>query len=221
MLPNASQPKATDHVPVLAAEVRELLAVQPEQTVVDCTFGAGGHAELLAQDLQGRGKVIAIDVDPTVRPAFERFRRHAGVQTRLLRGNFAVVLQQLAGNDVQADAILIDLGVSSMQLDRPERGFSYATDAPLDMRMDPSAQLSARELVNEADERELASIFRRFGEERYATQIARAIARRRAQARDHPDGRARRRRSRARFRRRPGSGTATPPSASSRLCASR
>ncbi len=112
-----------------------------------------------------------------MRPAFERFRRHAGVQTRLLRGNFAVVLSQLAGNDVQADAILIDLGVSSMQLDRPERGFSYATDAPLDMRMDPSAPLSARELVNETDERELAGIFRRFGEERYATQIARAIGR--------------------------------------------
>jgi 16S rRNA (cytosine1402-N4)-methyltransferase len=183
MLPNASQPSATDHVPVLAAEVRELLAVRPGETVVDGTFGAGGHAELLAQDLRGRGKLIAIDVDPTVRPAFERFRRHAGVQTRLLRGNFSVVLQQLAGNDVQADAVLIDLGVSSMQLDRPERGFSYATDAPLDMRMDPSAPLSARELVNESDERELASIFRRFGEERYATQIARAIGRRREQ---HP-----------------------------------
>jgi 16S rRNA (cytosine1402-N4)-methyltransferase len=181
MLPNASQPSATDHVPVLAAEVRDLLAVKPGETVVDATFGAGGHAELLAEDLQGRGKLIAVDVDPTVRPAFERFRRHAGVQTRLLRGNFSVVLSQLAGNDVQADAILIDLGVSSMQLDRPERGFSYATDAPLDMRMDPSAPLSARELVNETDERELAGIFRRFGEERYSTQIARAIGRRRKQ----------------------------------------
>jgi len=177
MLPNASQPSVTDHVPVLAAEVRGLLAVRPGETVVDATFGAGGHSELFAEDLNGSGKLIAIDVDPTVRPGFERFRRHAGVQTRLLRGNFAVVLSQLAGNDVQADAILIDLGVSSMQLDRPERGFSYATDAPLDMRMDPSAPLSARELVNETDERELAGIFRRFGEERYATQIARAIGR--------------------------------------------
>jgi 16S rRNA (cytosine1402-N4)-methyltransferase len=183
MLPNASQPSATDHVPVLAAEVRELLAVKPGETVVDSTFGAGGHAELLAEDLQGRGKLIAIDVDPTVRPAFERFKRHAGVQTRLLRGNFSVVLSQLAGNDIEADAILIDLGISSMQLDRPERGFSYATDAPLDMRMDPSAPVSARELVNESDERDLASIFRRFGEERYATQIARAIGRTR---RKHP-----------------------------------
>jgi 16S rRNA (cytosine1402-N4)-methyltransferase len=183
MLPNASQPSATDHVPVLAAEVRELLAVKPGETVVDSTFGAGGHAELLAEDLQGRGKLIAIDVDPTVRPAFERFKRHAGVQTRLLRGNFSVVLSQLAGNGIEADAILIDLGVSSMQLDRPERGFSYATDAPLDMRMDPSAPVSARELVNESDERDLASIFRRFGEERYSTQIARAIGRTR---RKHP-----------------------------------
>jgi len=103
------------------------------------------------------------------------------VQARLLRGEFSLVLGQLAANDVQADAILLDLGVSSMQVDRPERGFSYAADAPLDMRMDPSAELSARALVNEAEERELALIFRRFGEERYARPIARAIVRRRAE----------------------------------------
>jgi 16S rRNA (cytosine1402-N4)-methyltransferase len=89
------------------------------------------------------------------------------------------VLDQLASNGVQVDIVLLDLGVSSMQLDRPDRGFSYAVDAPLDMRMDPSAPYSARELVNDADERELADIFRRYGEERYARQIARAIARRR------------------------------------------
>jgi 16S rRNA (cytosine1402-N4)-methyltransferase len=177
MLPNASQPHATDHVPVLAAEVRELLAVRPGDTVVDCTFGAGGHAALLAQDLRGEGKLVAIDVDPSVRPHFERFRRHAGVQTRLLRGNFSVVLKQLSDNDFRADAILLDLGVSSMQLDQPQRGFSYASDAPLDMRMDPSATSSARELVNEADERELGAIFRRYGEERYAPRLARAIVR--------------------------------------------
>jgi 16S rRNA (cytosine1402-N4)-methyltransferase len=179
MLPNALQPNATDHVPVLAAEVRELLAVRPGETVVDGTFGAGGHATLLAADLEGRGRFVAIDRDPSVRPYFERFRRRAGVQVRLLRGDFGVVLEQLAGNGVRADAILLDLGVSSMQLDRPERGFSYAVDAPLDMRMDPSSEPSARELVNEADERELQQIFRRYGEERYARQIARAIARRR------------------------------------------
>ena len=181
MLPNALQPNATDHVPVLAAEVRELLAVRPGETVVDATFGAGGHAALLAADLKGRGRFVAIDRDPSVRPYFERFRRRAGVQARLLRGDFAVVLEQLAGNDMRADAILLDLGVSSMQLDRPERGFSYAVDAPLDMRMDPSSEPSARDLVNEASERDLQQILRRYGEERYARQIARAIARRRRQ----------------------------------------
>jgi 16S rRNA (cytosine1402-N4)-methyltransferase len=101
------------------------------------------------------------------------------VRARLLHGEFSATLEQLAANGAQTDVILLDLGVSSMQLDRPERGFSYAVDAPLDMRMDPSASYSARELVNETDERELADIFKRFGEERYAKQIARAIVRRR------------------------------------------
>src|SRR5262245_11326506 len=164
MLPNVLQPSATDHVPVLAAEVREALAVQPGETVVDATFGAGGHATLLAADLGGRGKLIAVDRDPTARTYYERLAKRAGgVNMRLLRGDFGVVLPQLAENDVKADAILLDLGVSSMQLDRPERGFSYATDAPLDMRMDPSQDLDARAVVNEWTERDLVSIFRRYG----------------------------------------------------------
>jgi 16S rRNA (cytosine1402-N4)-methyltransferase len=179
MLPSVLQPNATDHVPVLADEVRRLLDVQPGETVIDATFGAGGHAALLAQDLEGEGKYISVDRDPSVRPYFESFRRRAGVSTRFLRGDFADVFERLADNGVRADAILFDLGVSSMQLDRPERGFSYASDAPLDMRMDPSAEHSARDLVNEASERELADIFRGYGEERYARQIARAIVRRR------------------------------------------
>jgi 16S rRNA (cytosine1402-N4)-methyltransferase len=179
MLPNALQPSATDHIPVLAGEVRELLAIRPGETVVDATFGAGGHASLLARDLQGRGKLIAIDRDPGARTYFERFAKAAGVQTRFLRGDFAVVLEQLAQNGVEADAILLDLGVSSMQIDRPERGFSYTADAPLDMRMDPAADVTAAGIVNEAAERDLATIFKRYGEERYAKQIARAIVRRR------------------------------------------
>jgi 16S rRNA (cytosine1402-N4)-methyltransferase len=179
MLPNVLQPSATDHVPVLADEVRESLAVQPGDTVIDATFGAGGHSALLAADLQGRGKLIAIDRDPTVRTYFERLERASGIQARLLRGDFGVVLPQLAENGVQGDAILLDLGVSSMQLDRPERGFSYATDAPLDMRMDSSQDLDARAIVNEWPEKELVTIFRRYGEERYARQIARAIIRQR------------------------------------------
>jgi 16S rRNA (cytosine1402-N4)-methyltransferase len=182
MLPNVLQRSGAEvHVPVLADEVRDLLAVRPGETVVDATFGAGGHARVLAADLQGEGKLIAVDRDSTVKPYFDRFKAVAGVDARFLRGDFAIVLSQLAANGVLADAILLDLGVSSMQIDRPERGFSYATDAPLDMRMDVSAELSAREIVNDWDERALATIFRRFGEERYAQPIARAIVRRRAE----------------------------------------
>ncbi|MBD0348257.1 MAG: 16S rRNA (cytosine(1402)-N(4))-methyltransferase, partial [Thermoleophilia bacterium] len=125
MLPNVLQADGPEHVPVLAAEVREVLEVQPGDTVVDATFGAGGHAALLAADLNGRGRFVAIDRDPTVRPYFERFRRGAGVPARFLRGEASVVLGQLADNDFRADAVLLDLGVSSMQIDRPERGFSY------------------------------------------------------------------------------------------------
>ena len=179
LLPSALQRSRTDHVPVLADEVRGLLAVTPGETVVDATFGAGGHARVLAGDLKGKGRFIAIDRDSTVRPFFERFEREASVQARFLRGELSVVLAQLGANGIEADAILIDLGVSSMQIDRPERGFSYAVDAPLDMRMDPSSELSAKEIVNEWDERELATIFRRYGEERFARQIAQAIVRRR------------------------------------------
>jgi 16S rRNA (cytosine1402-N4)-methyltransferase len=180
-LRNALQHERADHVPVLADEVRELLAVEPGETVIDATFGAGGHAALLCAELGGRGRFIAIDKDASVRPYFERFQRRCGVQARFLRGDFAVVLGQLADNGMKADAILLDLGVSSMQIDRPERGFSYAADAPLDMRMDASAPRSARDIVNEAGERELADVFRRYGEERFSRQIARAIVRRRAE----------------------------------------
>ncbi len=183
MLPNVQRTDGADHVPVLAEEVRELLAVQPGETIVDATFGAGGHSRLLAADLQGRGKLVAIDRDPTVRSYFDRVKASTrGVQMRFLRGDYAVVLSQLAGNGVRADAVLLDLGLSSMQVDRPERGFSYATDAPLDMRMDPSDELSAASVLADLDEHELATIFRRYGEERYARQIARGIVRRRSES---------------------------------------
>ena len=179
MLPSVL-PTETDHVPVLADEVVANLDPRAGETIVDATFGAGGHATLLASRLRGDGKLIAIDRDPTVAPFFERFRRETGVKARLHHGEFSTVLQQLASNGVRVDIVLLDLGVSSMQLDRPDRGFSYAVDAPLDMRMDPGAPYSARELVNEADERELADSFRRYGEERFARQIARAIVKRRS-----------------------------------------
>jgi 16S rRNA (cytosine1402-N4)-methyltransferase len=179
MLPSVL-PTETDHVPVLADEVLAAIDPRPGQTIVDATFGAGGHSELLVGRLRGEGKLIAIDRDPTVGPYFERLRRSTAARTRLLHGEFSQVLEGLAGNGVRADGILLDLGVSSMQLDRPERGFSYAADAPLDMRMDPSADLTAADVVNETNEWELADIFRRYGEERYSRQISRAIVRRRA-----------------------------------------
>ena len=182
MLPNVQRTDAADHVPVLAEEVRELLDVQPGETVVDATFGAGGHSRILAGELQGSGKLVAIDRDPTVKGYFDRVKASTrGVQMRFLRGNYAVVLSQLAANDVRADAVLLDLGLSSMQVDRPERGFSYATDAPLDMRMDTSEETSAADVLATYSERELADIFKRYGEERYAQQIARAIVRRRSE----------------------------------------
>jgi 16S rRNA (cytosine1402-N4)-methyltransferase len=181
MLPNVQRTEA-DHVPVLAEEVRELLDVKPGETVVDATFGAGGHSRVLAEDLKDSGKLVAIDRDATVRPYFDRVKASTrGVQTRFLRGDYAIVLSQLAGNGVRADVVLLDLGLSSMQVDRPERGFSYATDAPLDMRMDSSDETSAADLLATSDERELATIFRKYGEERYARQIARGIVRRRAE----------------------------------------
>jgi len=179
MLPNALQPSATDHIPVLAEEVRDLLAVERGDTVIDATFGAGGHAELLALDLRGEGKLIAVDRDPAARSYFERFRRRTGIQARFLRGEFATVLGQLSANGMKADAILLDLGVSSMQIDQPERGFSYAVDAPLDMRMDTTADATAADYVNALGERDLEIVFRRYGEERYARGIAREIVRRR------------------------------------------
>jgi 16S rRNA (cytosine1402-N4)-methyltransferase len=178
MLPGVL-PTETDHVPVLADEVLSALAPRPGDTIVDCTFGAGGHSALLVGRLRGEGKLIAIDRDPTVAPYFERLRRSTPTKVRLLHGGFAQVLARLAANGIRADAVLLDLGVSSMQLDRPERGFSYAADAPLDMRMDPSSDPSASDVVNGAGEGELAQIFRRYGEERFARQIARAIVRRR------------------------------------------
>ena len=99
MLPNVLQRTEADHIPVLADEVRELLAVRPGETVVDATFGAGGHARLLAEDLAGRGKLVAIDRDPSAKAYFDRFRAEPGVDVRFLRGDFALVLAQLAANE--------------------------------------------------------------------------------------------------------------------------
>ena len=168
------------HVPVMVTEVAELLELRPGDTVIDCTFGAGGHAAALEPRLRGRGSYIAIDRDPDVDPYFERFAAGAAADARLIHGDFSLVLRNMAATGQRANAILMDLGVSSMQIDRAERGFSYANDAPLDMRMDPHADVTAADILNGWPERELARIFRELGEERFARQIARAVVRRRA-----------------------------------------
>ncbi len=183
MLPNVlPSPSPDAHVPVLAREVGALLDVHPGELIVDCTFGAGGHSRVLARDLEGEGQLVAIDRDPTTQPYVDALRATVGtgVQVRPMHGPFASCLRRLIDEGAQAGAVLMDLGMSSMQVDAPARGFSYMHDAPLDMRMDPSDPVTAASLVNEWSERDLAQIFSRYGEERFARQIARAIVQERA-----------------------------------------
>jgi 16S rRNA (cytosine1402-N4)-methyltransferase len=181
-LPVESRRPARGHDPVLADEVVRLLAPRPGDTVVDATFGAGGHARRLAPALGQDGRYIAIDQDPEASAWFAGLAEDVVCETRFIRANFADALPRLADQGVRADAVLMDLGLSSMQVDQPERGFSYSRQAPLDMRMDPGREGSAADLVATASERELAEIIRTYGEERYARQIARAIVRRRREA---------------------------------------
>jgi 16S rRNA (cytosine1402-N4)-methyltransferase len=170
------------HVPVLAGELIELTDPHPGETVVDCTFGAGGHARLVADRIGRAGRLVCIDRDPAAEERFEEFAREVQCDTRFLRMEFAEGLELLRAEGLAADIVYVDLGISSMQVDTWERGFSYSYDAPLDMRMDPEQALDAREVVNEWDEGRLAKVFRTYGEERFAGQIARAIARRRRAA---------------------------------------
>jgi 16S rRNA (cytosine1402-N4)-methyltransferase len=167
------------HVPVLAGELVDLLDPQPGAVVVDCTFGGGGHARLIAERIGPAGTLIAIDRDPVAEERFAELAAELPCATRFIRASFADGLRELRDEGIEADLVYMDLGMSSMQVDTRERGFSYAYDAPLDMRMDPDQDLTARELVNTWEERRLARLFREFGEERFATQIARAIARQR------------------------------------------
>jgi 16S rRNA (cytosine1402-N4)-methyltransferase len=170
------------HVPVLAGELIDLLDPRPGEIAVDCTFGDGGHARLVADRIGPAGTLICIDRDPAAEERFDSFSREVACDTRFIRTDNATALEQLWDEHLQADVVYLDLGVSSMQIDTWERGFSYSYDAPLDMRMDTEQDLDAREVVNTWDERRLAQLFQRYGEERYARQIARAIGRRRNRA---------------------------------------
>jgi 16S rRNA (cytosine1402-N4)-methyltransferase len=170
------------HTPVLATELLELLDPQPGQTAIDCTFGDGGHARLVAERLGSSGTLVAIDRDPLAEERFAALAAEVACSVRFIRASYAEALEQLAGEGLRAEMAYFDLGMSSMQVDTRERGFSYSYEAPLDMRMDPAQELSAREVVADWDERRLARALRDFGEERHANAIARAIVRRRSQA---------------------------------------
>jgi 16S rRNA (cytosine1402-N4)-methyltransferase len=170
------------HVPVLAGELIEALDPRPGQTAVDCTLGGAGHARLVAERLGPAGTLIAIDRDPTAAAAFAQLAAEVACETRFIRADFAHGLEQLIAEGVRADLAYMDLGMSSMQVDNRERGFAYAYDAPLDMRMDPEQELTAHEIVNTWDRRRLARMLREYGEERFADRIAGEIVRRRGRA---------------------------------------
>src|SRR5918992_3492766 len=167
------------HVPVLAGELIDLTAPAAGETAIDCAFGAGGHARLVADRLGPGGTLVCIDRDPAAQRHFDELAAEVACETRFLRMDYADGLALLADEGVTADVAYLDLGISSMQVDARERGFSYSYDAPLDMRMDPGQELDARSVVNEWDERQLAQVFRRLGEEPNARRIAREIVRRR------------------------------------------
>ena len=151
----------------------------PGSVVVDCTFGAGGHAAAVASHLGEGGQLIACDRDPVALTYFDALKGGWRCASRFYPGDFADTLHQLNRTGLRATHVYMDLGVSSMQIDTVDRGFSYSYDAPLDMRMDPTLTLTAADILNEWPEDRLVRVFREYGEERYARSIARAVVRRR------------------------------------------
>jgi 16S rRNA (cytosine1402-N4)-methyltransferase len=169
-----------EHVPVLAAESIAALSIQPQGRYVDATFGRGGHARAILAALGPGGMLVALDRDPDAERAAARI---ADPRFRFRRAWFSTlpaVLDELALDGI--DGILLDLGISSPQIDDAARGFSFRHDGPLDMRMDPSRGESAAEFLARADVRQLTEVIRDYGEERFAQSIARAIAAARAVA---------------------------------------
>jgi 16S rRNA (cytosine1402-N4)-methyltransferase len=166
-----------EHTTVLLREAVTELVIDPDGFYVDGTFGRGGHtAELLAR-LSDRGRVLAIDKDPQAIDA-GRQRFAAETRLRIVHGSFADMGEWLEGQEVTG--VLVDLGVSSPQLDQAERGFSFMRDGPLDMRMDTSSGLSAAEWIASAAESEIAQVIKEYGEERFARRMASAVVRERA-----------------------------------------
>jgi len=175
------------HVPVLYREVIENLNVRPDGIYVDGTLGGGGHAEAVVKALGPEGLFIGIDRDTDALAAaggrLEALGDEAPCRKIFVHNNYANIKQILEELGIeQIDGALLDLGVSSFQLDNPDRGFSYMQDAPLDMRMDQQAKFSAYDVINEYTEADLADIVRRYGEERYARRIAANVVRARQES---------------------------------------
>ncbi|MEN9526214.1 MAG: hypothetical protein RLY56_165 [Pseudomonadota bacterium] len=172
-----------EHIPVLVDEVLEVLAPSAGGFYVDGTFGRGGHTARLLQAVGAAGSVLALDRDPqAIAAGHQRFQGESRLE--LVHADFAqlarVVAEHGRGRSVQG--VLLDLGVSSPQIDDPSRGFSFSKDGPLDMRMDPTRGESAADFLARADERELFQVIAEYGEERHARRIARAIVTARAEA---------------------------------------
>jgi len=166
-----------EHLPVLLSATADLLAPGPEGVYVDCTVGPGGHAEEILKRSAPDGRLIGFDRDAeTLARAGERLAPF-GDRVTLHHGDYRSLPDREPG--LRADGIMVDLGLSSLQLDDPQRGFSFRFDGPLDMRFDRSGGSSAADLVNSVTEQELARILKRFGQEPRATAIARAIVRQR------------------------------------------
>jgi 16S rRNA (cytosine1402-N4)-methyltransferase len=174
---------AAQHRPVLVDEVLDGLAVRADGVYVDATYGRGGHAAAIAERLGPEGVLVVVDRDPE---AIAAARADFGGDPRvhIVQGDFAMLGRQVASNAPRAgvDGILLDLGVSSPQLETPARGFSFDRDGPLDMRMDPTSTPSAGEWLAEAAQSDIADVLWRLGEERHARRIARAIVRARERA---------------------------------------
>ncbi|HDR3903646.1 TPA: 16S rRNA (cytosine(1402)-N(4))-methyltransferase RsmH [Bacillus toyonensis] len=164
------------HVTVLLKETVDGLDIKPDGTYVDCTLGGGGHSSYLLSQLTDGGKLIAFDQDEiAIQNAKEKFSSY-GEQFITVKSNFRYLSEKLQELGItEVDGILFDLGVSSPQLDTPERGFSYHQDAPLDMRMDQDAPLTAYDVINSWSYEQLVRIFFQYGEEKFSKQIARKI----------------------------------------------
>jgi 16S rRNA (cytosine1402-N4)-methyltransferase len=174
------------HLPVLWRETVDMVDPQPGGTVIDGTFGAGGHARLVAERLGPEGTLVVVDRDPVALEIAERFATEVACRVRIVAAPFAEAFESLAAEGFRADGAYLDLGMSSMQIDQAERGFAYTRDAPLDMRMgvgEGGGELvSAAEIVATWDVPSLTRTLRDLGEERYAAKIAKAIVRERAKA---------------------------------------